>query len=263
MGGTVEFDHIAPIYDDTRRPPSETEIQALVEVLANCRTVLDAGVGTGRFAVPLQARQFDVLGVDLSFEMMRRARAKGIASLVHADLRHLPLSDQSVDAAFMAHVLQLIPGPEEVLRELGRVARHVVVILLPEWSERGPSSNWRRLRERYRELAAELGYPLPERGKRYRHSLEELSAIAPPKLVRSVEGPAGTAANVSDWLARWEARAPVGNEIPPEVHAEIVRRLEAENPIDPTHWARSRTERFVAWDSVDLRAPTRSERAVT
>ena len=256
MGGAVEFDQIAPVYDETRRPPSEIEIQTLTEVLAGCRTVLDAGVGTGRFAVPLQAKQFDVVGVDLSLGMMRRARAKGITTLVRADLRHLPFSDKTVDATFTAHVLQLIPDPQGVLRELARVARGVVVVLLPEWSEREPSTGWREIRERYRELAAELGYPLPERGKRYRHTLEELSAIAPPKLVRPVEGPSATATGLSDWLARWEARATCGSQIPPEVHAEIVQRLQAERSIDPARWARPRIERFVAWDPAALQGPS-------
>jgi ubiquinone/menaquinone biosynthesis C-methylase UbiE len=251
---TVEFDHIAPVYDETRRPPSETEIQALREILSGCRTVLDAGVGTGRFAAPLQARRFEILGVDLSLGMMQRARSKGITRLVRADVRHLPFSSRSVDAAFTAHVLQLLPDPREVLVELARVARYTVVVVLPEWSERGPPEEWHSLRERYRELATELGYPLPPRGKRYRHTLEELSAIAPPKLVRSVEGSSGSPHSRGDWLARWEAQATLGTPIPPEVHAEIVRRLEAEYPRDATRSGRPRVQRFVAWNSSDLAA---------
>ncbi|MFZ0830018.1 MAG: class I SAM-dependent methyltransferase [Thermoplasmata archaeon] len=252
MNHTAEFDHIAPVYDETRRPPSDVELQALRELLADCRTVLDAGIGTGRFAVPLKSHHFDVVGVDLSMGMMARARAKGIDALVRADLRHLPFGDRTVDATFMAHVLQLIPEPQAVLREIARVARRVVVILLPEWSERAPGGDWRKLRERYRELAAELGYPLPERGKRYRHTLEELSAIAPPKQVRVVEGPAASASDLGERLARWEERGACGNQIPPEVHAQIVQRLQAESTIDPSRWTRPRFERFVVWDAVDL-----------
>jgi ubiquinone/menaquinone biosynthesis C-methylase UbiE len=252
VSSTVEFDHIAPVYDETRRPPSEGEIQALEEILAGCRTVLDAGVGTGRFAVPLQAHRFEIVGVDLSIGMMQRARSKGISRLVRADVRHLPFSSHSVDAAFTAHVLQLLPDPREVLSELGRVARHTVAMVLPEWSERGPPEKWRSLRERYRELASELGYPLPPRGKRYLHTLEELSAIAPPKLVRSVEGSPGSPHARGDWLARWEAQATLGTPVPPEVHAEIVRRLEAEYPRNATRSERPRIQRFVAWNSSDL-----------
>lgn len=253
MGEGVEFDHIAPTYDATRRAPSEEELGALVETLAGCRTVLDAGVGTGRFAAPLRAREFDVLGADLSIEMMRRARAKGITRLVRADVLHLPFANDTVDAAFMAHVLQLLPDPRPVLYELGRVARREVVILLPEWSERTPTGPWVGLRERYRELAGEMGYPLAKRAPRYWHSLEALSAIAAPSSVRVVSGPA-TPLTVEEWFARWGTRMAGRGQLPPEIHAEIVRRIRSEHPIDPSRLGRSRTERVVGWTTDALRS---------
>jgi ubiquinone/menaquinone biosynthesis C-methylase UbiE len=252
VDGKVEFDEIAPVYDETRRPPSGAEVRALVQLLSGCRTVLDAGVGTGRFAAPLQTERFEVVGVDLSRGMMKRAQAKGIRSLVRADLRHLPFSSRSVDAAFTAHVLQLIPEPREVLSELGRVARRTVVVLLPDWSGREPPGGWHSIRERYRELAAELGYPLPARGKRYRHTLEDLSAIATPRLVRRVEGSAASPHTIGVWLARWEARATCGTPVPPEVHAEIVHRLEAEYPRESSRARHGRVEQLIAWDPSDL-----------
>ncbi|MFZ0699991.1 MAG: class I SAM-dependent methyltransferase [Thermoplasmata archaeon] len=256
MSGEVEFDRIAPVYDETREPPSEEEVRTLAGILAGCRTILDAGVGTGRFAVPLRAHDFEVLGVDLSLEMMRRARAKGVATLVRADLRHLPFSNQIVDAAFMAHVLQLVPDPRSVLGELGRVARHWVVIVLPEWSERGRTGAVQELQQRYRELAAELGYSLPERGTRYWHTLEELAAIAPPKTVQAVSGPPSTTLTSEERMARWGTRMYGRGQVPPEVHAEIIRRIRTEHPVDLSVWTRPRNERFVAWDPIDLRGIT-------
>ena len=182
-------------------------------LLTECHTILDAGVGTGRFAVPLGQRGLDIIGVDLSLEMMRRARTKGIGTLIRADLRRLPVSGEAVDGAFMAHVLQLVPDPGPVLRELGRVARRAVVILLPEWSEQLRTGAGRERRERYRELAAELGYPLPKRGKRYQHTIEELSAIAPPRAIREVSGPP-LGPNREERMARW-ARMPLRRRAAP------------------------------------------------
>jgi len=253
MSSEVEFDHIAPTYDETRRPPSSEELDAISELLSGCRTVLDAGVGTGRFAVPLAAARFDVLGVDVSLEMMRRARAKGLVRLARANVLRLPIPDRAVDAAFMAHVLQLIPDPRPVLRELGRVARRRVLILLPEWTERSPTGPWAGLRERYRELAGEMGYPLGERARRYWHSLDEVAAIATPKVVRLVAGPAAPL-TLEEWFARWGSRMAGQGRLPPQVHQEIVRRIQAEYPIDPARLGRSRKERFIAWDPADLRA---------
>ena len=249
MSDDVEFDRIAPFYDETRQPPSREELDTLVALLADCRTVLDAGVGTGRFAVPLRAHGFEIVGVDLSLGMMRRARAKGVPALLRANVLRLPLADRAVDAAFMSHVLQLLPDSHPALRELGRVARRTVVVQLPEWFEGPPSEAWRERRARYRELAAELGYPLPERGKRYWHSLDELSAIASPRAVHVVTRPPPTEGLSEERFSRWRAELIGGGQLPVEVHEQIVRRIREEFPADSSWRTRPRTTRFVAWDS--------------
>jgi len=249
MTGDVEFDRIAPVYDETRQPPSEVELRTLSGLLHGCRTVLDAGVGTGRFAVPLGGRGFEMVGVDLSLGMMGRARAKGVDSLVRANVLRLPFVDRAVDAAFMAHVLQLIPDTRAVLRELGRVARRRVVVQLPQWLERGRSEPWHERRNRYREIAAELGYSLPERGPRFWHSVEDLAEIARPAEVRVVTRLFPEGEPSEDRAARWAAELMDGGRIPAEVHAEILRRLRAEFPSDATRWRRPRTSRFIVWEA--------------
>lgn len=252
MSEEVEFDRIAPIYDETRQPPSREELDTLVALLADCRTVLDAGIGTGRFAVPLRAHGFEIVGVDLSLGMMRRARAKGVPALLRANVLRLPLTDRSVDAGFMSHVLQLLPDSRRALHELGRVARRTVVVQLPEWFEGPPSDAWRQRRARYREIATELGYPLPERGKRYWHSLDELSEIASPRSVQVVTRPPPAEGFSEERFSQWRAEMMGGGQLPAEVHEEIVRRLRKEFPVDSAWRTRPRTTRFVAWDSNQL-----------
>jgi len=249
MVDEVEFDRVAPVYDETRQPPSGEELTTLTQLLHGCRTVLDAGVGTGRFAVPLGSRGFVVVGVDLSLGMMGRARTKGINALVRANVLRLPFVDRAVDAAFMSHVLQLIPDTRTVLGELGRVARRRVVVQLPQWFERGPSEPWRERRNRYRAIAAELGYPLPERGPRFWHSVDELSAIARPTEVRVVTRPLPEGEPSEERAARWAAEMMGGGQIPAEVHAEILRRLRAEFPREGARWRRPRTSRLIVWDA--------------
>ena len=62
----AEFDSIADIYDSTREPATDAEISAISDALKGCETVLDVGVGTGRFAKPLSELGFHVTGVDIS-----------------------------------------------------------------------------------------------------------------------------------------------------------------------------------------------------
>ena len=255
MSPEPEFDHVAPVYDETRRPPSEGELDILVRLLDGCHTLVDGGVGTGRFAAPLRARGFEVVGIDLSLAMMRRAAGKGIARLVRANLQRLPLRDDAVDAAFTAHVLQLVPDPTVVLRELGRVARHNVVVLLPERPSSSPSDARGEFYRRYRAIAKELGYSLPERGPRYWHRFEELRAIASPLEVVVVEGqpPALTEEafrrqrDPTSWFGE--------RAVPKEIHAEILRRIEAERPTEAERLRVPRVERFIVWSSSELRRP--------
>ena len=252
----TEFDQIAPFYDDTRMPPSAEELDTLTSLLTGSRTVLDAGVGTGRFAVPLARRQFEIVGVDLSAEMMRRARAKGLLALLRADLGRLPLRDGALDAAFMAHVLQLLSDPRPVLSELGRVARRtVIVLILPEWSAGGLPAAFRAWRGRYREVARELGFRLPDRGQRYPHSLSELEAIAPPSVVREVPRPPSGERTLEERLNRWASLAYGTNALPEEAHREIVRRLIAERPEGVERALEEQRTQFVAWDAEVLRGP--------
>lgn len=247
MAEEVEFDGIAPIYDETRSPPSEEELSALIDLLDGGRRVLDAGVGTGRFAAPLMARGFEVIGVDLSLAMMRRARPKGIVHLVRADVGRLPLRDRAVDVAFMAHVIQLITDPRPVLRELGRVARTLVVLEVPGGPGRERGGAWREVRDRYRTLAAEMGYPLPERAERHWHTVEELSAIAEPSAVRVVQPPERDGRTREERIARWLNVITGTNRIPAAVHEEIVRRILSERALPPSGERPPRIARLVAW----------------
>lgn len=92
--------------------------------------VLDVPVGG---APPLRAApgrlRGTYIGVDLSFEMLRRAdverQAEGLTNvvLVRGDITHLPLARRSVDRALCFNGLHVIPDKAAALRELHRVLR--------------------------------------------------------------------------------------------------------------------------------------------
>jgi SAM-dependent methyltransferase len=123
----VSFDRIADIYDDTRPAPSPVVLDALAEELAGCRTVLDLGVGTGRVALPLRQRGFDVVGVDLSRKMLDVARAKGLSGLAVGDISCLPFRQKAFDAALAVHMLHLVRDWPALLSEVSRVAKEKLV----------------------------------------------------------------------------------------------------------------------------------------
>jgi SAM-dependent methyltransferase len=88
--------------------------------------VLDAGCGTGRVAIELAARGFDVVGVDLDPVMLDAARLKAPRlEWVLGDLAELRLR-REFDAAVLAGNVMLFVGPGTEARVLGRIAAHVV-----------------------------------------------------------------------------------------------------------------------------------------
>jgi len=110
----------------------------LDELLARCdapaipaeAVTLDVGCGVGRFTRVLAQRSAQVHGVDVSAEMLDRARqmlaAQGNIELHQGDGVSLPLPDASVDVAISFVVFQHIPDPAVTLgyvREMGRVLR--------------------------------------------------------------------------------------------------------------------------------------------
>ena len=104
---------------------------AIVEILAAARpaTVLDVGVGTGFFALPLAAAlpESKVIGLDVEPRMLavfeERATEKGLAGqveLLEAPPDAVPLPDGAVDAALLANVYHELDDRGAYLRELHR-----------------------------------------------------------------------------------------------------------------------------------------------
>jgi len=99
--------------------------------LVSSDVVLDIGCGVGRLTRALCARVAEVLAIDVSEQMLERARALNPqlsnAQWLHGDGVSLaPVQDNSVTACFSHVVFQHIPDPGITLgyvREMGRVLR--------------------------------------------------------------------------------------------------------------------------------------------
>src|SRR5438309_11798388 len=105
-------------------------VDIMQDVLRNCSTVLDVGVGTGRFACSLTEREFQVVGADISVPMMLKAREKGLSDVVRADARNLPFRNSAFDYVLLVHLLQLVDDWVNVVDAVGRVAGVLVISLV-------------------------------------------------------------------------------------------------------------------------------------
>lgn len=213
-----DFGRVADIYDATRSLP-ESEMTLLLKAFeANVPRgpypIVDVGVGTGRFAKPLQEGGYDVVGMDVSRAMMAKAVAKGVRGLVLADVQKAPFRDRVFEASVLVHVLHLVGEWASVVYESARISRGSVVSVI----EQGDGQN---LRKEYREIRTEMGYPLDrfEGGER-----ALMGMVKPLKVVTVAEVTRTTKAD--DEIKHLEERGQSFTfDLPDGPHGQIIRRL--------------------------------------
>jgi phosphatidylethanolamine/phosphatidyl-N-methylethanolamine N-methyltransferase len=91
--------------------------------------VLEVGVGTG-LALPRYSREKRITGIDLSAEMLARARTRVAAerlthveALLELDAESTGFADDSFDIAVAMFVASVVPHPRALMAELRRVVR--------------------------------------------------------------------------------------------------------------------------------------------
>lgn len=102
------------------------EAPIVVEMLGSLRsvrTVLDVGVGTGYFMHRLHDLGYDVIGIDISENMLAKARHRlGYdAQLIQGDAQHLPFAASCFDLVLCNRVLTHVSKIDATLRDFGRV----------------------------------------------------------------------------------------------------------------------------------------------
>jgi len=223
MTDVISFDRVADIYDSTRSLPPEI-MDEVVEALAwnlekkGCRSILDAGVGTGRFALPLQSQGFTVIGIDISPAMLARAQTKLVKNLAFGDLRRMPFRDESFDASLFIHVFHLIREVHQGLAELKRVSRKalfsVVAIFPPQVS----------LTDLYEKRLLESGWPEIHPGLHERDLVKVIPPTETESIVTYTEERAADDAlrllNQRVYSSLWE--------VPDELHKSIMAELRAQ-----------------------------------
>ncbi len=120
------FDHLAPVYNRINARIYKPAWLERVRAAMHGR-VLDVGVGTGFTTGHLA----DAVGIDLSREMLRRARYRG--DLLRATIVRPPLRDRSFDTVVFAGSFYYLLDPQEGMDAAGRLLRPggTVAILSP------------------------------------------------------------------------------------------------------------------------------------
>jgi len=151
------FESVAGDWERIRKSYFDDRVTSLAieKLLPRDLTLADIGCGTGSLTFELARFARKVIGVDLSTEMLRRARGIAKEREIHnvefrqGDALKLPLDSHSVDAAFCVMVLHFLADPSRVVEGLCRVVRpggSVILVDLvqhkQEWMREQMAHQW-------------------------------------------------------------------------------------------------------------------------
>jgi phosphatidylethanolamine/phosphatidyl-N-methylethanolamine N-methyltransferase len=121
----------APIYDIVFGPVLHPGRKLIIEAL-NCRPgdrILEVGVGTG-LSLPLYPKDVRVTGIDISAEMLNKARRRiARAGLEHVDAvlemngEDMRFADRAFDKVVAMYVVSVAPDPTRLVEEMCRVCK--------------------------------------------------------------------------------------------------------------------------------------------
>ena len=125
------FESLAGDWERIRKSYFDDRVTGLSieKLLPRDLTLADVGCGTGSLTFELARFARKVIGVDLSHEMLRRARAIAKERKLEnvqfrqGDALEVPLPSRSVDAAFCVMVLHFVPDPARAIANLCRITR--------------------------------------------------------------------------------------------------------------------------------------------
>jgi len=121
----------ANFYDALFGPVLQPGRKAVIEALG-CKPgerVLEVGVGTG-LSLPMYPASVRITGIDLSREMLERARARvarhaldNVEGLLEMDAEAMSFADASFDKVVAMYVVSVTDRPAQLLHELQRVCK--------------------------------------------------------------------------------------------------------------------------------------------
>lgn len=218
----MSFDRVADRYDATRAYPRgviETIVSCLEQVLDQNGPTLDLGVGTGRFALPLQERGLEVIGIDISRKMIGKAMDKGVRNLMMGDVRSLPFEDKTFGSTLSIHVLHLVADWRAVLSEVRRVTRGDMISIAFN-KEDSEAEEFRRF---YEDACGQLGHEVRHPGMRER----DLPGVLTPDEERDIAF-CDYLVDVSNMLGNYDAKLFSSQwGVPDEVHGKAIDALRA------------------------------------
>jgi phosphatidylethanolamine/phosphatidyl-N-methylethanolamine N-methyltransferase len=134
------YDRIAPVYDSLFKRIFADGRRALERLVAQHqpRLLLEVGIGTG-LTLASYPRNTEVVGVDISLPMLRRARTRSanlagsVPERIHLgqmDGEHLAFADATFDCVTVMYTLSVVEHPQRFVDEIRRVCKPGGLVLI-------------------------------------------------------------------------------------------------------------------------------------
>src|SRR5262249_18147670 len=125
---TARYDGLAEWYDREFADGGPGRLTVLELLGDGPGTLVDVGCGTGVHAATFAKRGWSVVGVDISDDLLARARERGV-EVVNADAAALPFANESFDAAVSMWTHTDVDDFAAAVREIARVLRDDAVFV--------------------------------------------------------------------------------------------------------------------------------------
>ncbi|MCG3253798.1 MAG: class I SAM-dependent methyltransferase [Candidatus Heimdallarchaeota archaeon] len=141
------YDLIAESFDSKRRHPWKEVIQFIKQLPATSR-ILDLGCGNARHTRVMLERNFEVIGLDISYRILQTAKENELSSvkdkltsLINSDARVLPFRNEVFDHVIMIaviHHFESIDDRVKILQEIKRILTENGTCLISTWLKTHP-----------------------------------------------------------------------------------------------------------------------------
>jgi ubiquinone/menaquinone biosynthesis C-methylase UbiE len=185
--GTITkwYDALSKNYDELYGEEQNKKHARLLKFIGNrrFRMIVDVGCGTGKLLELIAPRSEQGLGIDLSVQMLKKAKARitntGV-QLVRADASHLPLQDHVADGVASISMTESGPALDEHFHELSRIGTNDATLIMTIFEDKNRTP-WKLLDNTRIELVASLSdreqLYLLDRGKHQVKADSESSAL--------------------------------------------------------------------------------------
>jgi ubiquinone/menaquinone biosynthesis C-methylase UbiE len=130
------YDQTAASYDVQYAEEQHRKMEAALRVrsLKEGGSILDLGCGTGLLFSHIANKGRFIVGIDVSANLLKeahkRARQHNNIALIRADADHTPFREQIFHHVFAITLLQNMPNPKVMLKEIERIVKPCAITVL-------------------------------------------------------------------------------------------------------------------------------------